>query len=554
MTSPRYLINGVTCESLGLANPQLQLSNWQADTLSLTHATASWDADPLFAYNAALSLTLDGVCIFRGRRRLAPRFAGAEAESLTYEFAGPFDWLAGRTLLQNTAIVVDPDTSTIPTLLPQGLIILGQSDAGTSVNLAQALTTVITAAIAAGVPIALGVIEGFDHGIEWDEVADLNYADALLRLLKYAPDAVVSWDYAPAFPVISLRRRAALPALTLAVAPKGQGGDATYVPFESLKLTDRPDLQMRGVFLTYRRQDTINGRQYLRLSQDTAKLAPEITAQDENVLVRTLTLAGSSYTANTLTQDVKVVRLSVYLTAAGTITPAQGDAFAALSRFWKRKVGWLTQPGVTITGFRACARAATDTGEDPAPILDLTLANELIEGAITDWMEASALNITGQDQTFTCEIATTRTVGGELIDRQEPLTAGVLATNATSRTYQWTESADYVPAERPPEGMAATLLAALSPLVYDGTFQLVQDTCELTIKPGVSINLSGARAEYQTMGALVQSVAAELNEGRTMITVGWPKPLGPDDLIQVGRANRFKKGADTGLMRTKGVF
>lgn len=554
MLTDLWKINGQTLEALGLAAPRLDLRNMQADTLTLRHELAAWDADPLWAYGADVVLTRAGVTVFRGKRRAAPRFAGAEAESLSYEIEGPWGWLERRILLQNTAVVLDPEESSIPVLLPQGLLILGQSDAGSAVNLGEALGVVLAAAIAAGVPIAVGTIAGFDFGVAWDEVADLTYADAIVRLLQLAPDAVVSWDYAPALPTVSIRRRAALPEVALAIAPAGEGGAEGYAEFESIRVRSREDLRVASVHLTYRRINTVNGQPYLSLVSENAGGG---AATDENALVRTITLAGSAVNVTTLEQPVAVAPLSALLTTGGTITEASNAAaFLALSKFWKRKIEWLAAAGVTIRAFRATSRRLADQEAEvgAGATLDAALNAEILEGQITDWMTDSGLNRKAQYQVYGVEVLVDKTINGVVTEDRAILTGPVLASNCETRTYRWSESASAIEAEPAPVGAAAALLAALGTLQHDGQFTVAQEECDLALRPGLVANLTGGRAEWATMGALVQSVSCDLEEGRTVVEVGWPRALGPDDLVEIARANRFKKGADTGLIRTKGTL
>lgn len=542
MSTPvAWLINDQSPASLGLSELRLSYANLAPDTLTFTHQGAAWDADALFTFGTTITLKRDGVKVFVGKVRRTPRFLGAQAESLTYEVAGPWDWLQRRILLQNQAVVVDPETSTVPTLVPQGLIILGQSDAGTSVELAEALEAVFE-----GVgDLDLAVGADFDYPVVWDEVADLTRADAIVRLLATAPDAVAWWDYTATPPTLHLARRANLTAATIAVAPAGLGGTAAYAPLESITVIERPDLVPTGVFLTYRRIDTVNGSPYLVLSTETAGSG---AATDEGALARTIELAGLNSSSTVLEQECRTRPLSSSLTASGTIT--SGADFTALSAFWKSKVGYLNDPTITVQGFRGTGRAVTDTGEDPAPSLNTGLANELVEGGITPWMEDTPLNIVGQDQTYTAEVALHK---AGVFWKNVTVSAGVMATTATTKTYRYTESTTTTPAEPTPVGMASQLYDALSVLPVQGSLTLIEEECTLTTRVGKVVNLTGGRSAWSSMRALVQGVQADLDTGRTQITYGPPEQLGPQDLVAILRANRFKNAATRGLLRATGV-
>lgn len=559
---PTYLINGSSPASLGLANPRLSYGSLMPDVLKLEHLTAAWDADPIFTYGQQIVLTLDGVTVFVGKVRTFPRFAGPTAETTSYEVLGPFDWLQRRALLQNQAVVVAPATSTIPTLVPQGLAILGQSDAGTSVLISAALVTIIDQAIAAGVPILRGSITGFDYAIAWDEVADLTIADAIVRLLGSSPDAVVFWDYTTTTtgsptPTIKIGRRSNLTATSLSIAPAGAGGTGSYALFESLRLTSRPDLVVPGVFINYRRINTVNGSSYLAIDSQTAGSG---TASAENALCRTVTLAGSAFTSNTVEQACVTAAIPSSL-GSGVLTPASGSSFTSVLAFLARSNKWLLETGTSITKLtpstqylRALAPNSSTGVMEEVSLHSPTLVRELTEGAITTWMRDTTLNRVAQEQEVSYEVEGTRTIAGTVSDAKGTVTRAFLATNASTQTYSFQESSSFTPQEPTPSGLAAALYAAMSGIQHEGSFTLVESECTLAIRPGKVVNLTGGRSEWTTMAAMVQQISADLETGKTEIQVGFPNQLGPADLVEIYRANRFKRGADRSAYRATGKF
>lgn len=568
MSYVTWKLNGELLEVLGLKDARLTYANLQPDTLEVRHLTARWDADPLFAYGAGVTLarvvidetdgsTISSTVVFRGKCRGFPRFLGRTAESLSYTFAGVWDELQRRMLLQNQAVVVAPETSTIPILVPQGLIILNQEDDGTSVNLAAALTICVNAAIAAGVSIALGDITGFDFAVAWDEVADLTIADAITRLLQVAPDAVAYIDYAPVTPVIHFKRRAGLGSVTLPLNLVGVGEFPAYAAFDTLRIRSRPDLQVPFVSIQFRRTNSVNGDTYLQLEKQTAGVGTET---DENALVRTIQLAGSSFSETVVFQEVKTLSLAGALgngTLDATVITAGSD-FDELVAFWKRKIPALNAPGVVIKGFknrvRKVAEVADDAGAPSTPTLDTSLVRELVEGAITPWMRSSGFNRKGQEQNYEVRIAY-EVLGVAQVSSDGPgvvYSAPVMATNASTRIYSFQESSDSIAPEPTPNGLVDSLLAALSPLQHEGEFTVIEQECSLLYRPGKLVNLTEGRAEWAEMDGLIQSMTADLDTWRTQVSFGWPTALGPADLVEIFRANRLKKPADRGLIRSTG--
>jgi hypothetical protein len=576
MSYTTWKLNGELLEVLGLKDARLTYANLQPDTLEVRHLTARWDADPLFAYAESVVLTrvlmnepylggsvISSTVVFRGKCRGFPRFLGRTAESLSYTFAGVWDELQRRPLLQNQAVVVDPEVSTIPTMVPQGLVILSQEDDGTSVNIAAALEVVINAAIAAGVSIELGTITGYDFAVGWDEIADLTIADAITRLLQVAPDAAVWIDYAPTVPVIHFSRRAELEAVTLPLSLVGVGEWPTYAGLDTLRIRSRPDLVVPFVSIQFRRLNTVNGQSYLTIEKQTAGAGTET---DENALVRTIQLAGSSYSETILTQECKTLNLAGAL-GNGTLdddvvtVASDPSAFAELSAFWKRKVPALATPGVVIQGFRnrirKAAEIADDAGDPITPTLDTSLVRELIEGAITPWMRSSGLGRSAQEQNYEVEIAyDAPTVEDPLVVFRvtQAYTAPVMATNASTRTYNFQESSDVTDPETTPDGLADSLLTALENLQHEGEVAIIEQECSLNYRPGKVLGLTAGRDEWIHMGALIQSATCDLDSWRTSITFGWPTALGPADLVEIFRANRLRRPADRGLIRTTGTL
>jgi hypothetical protein len=574
MAYTTWKLNDELLEVLGLKDARLTYANLQPDTLEVRHLTARWDADPLFAYAESVVLTrvlmnephlggsvISSTVVFRGKCRGFPRFLGRTAESLSYTFAGVWDELQRRPLLQNQAVVVDPEVSTVPILVPQGLVILNQADDGTSVNIADALEVVINAAIAAGVSIELGTITGYDFAVGWDEIADLTIADAITRLLQVAPDAAVWFDYTPTVPVIHFSRRAELDEVTLPLSLVGVGEWPTYAGLDTLRIRSRPDLVVPFVSIQFRRLNTVGSGSYLSLEKQISGTGTET---DENALVRTIQLAGSSFTETILTQECKTLVLAAALgngTLDATVVTLASDAsaFAELSKFWKRKVPALATPGVVIQGFRnrirKAAEVADEDGNPVTPTLDTSLVRELIEGAITPWMRSTGLNRQAQEQNYEVEIlydAPTAADPAVVFRVTQSYSAPVMATNASTRIYSYQESSDSKPAEPTPENLSGSLYDALSVLQHEGEVTIIEQECSLNYRPGKVLGLTAGRDEWIHMGALIQSATADLDTWRTVVTFGWPTALGPADLVEIFRANRLRRTADRGLFRTTG--
>ncbi|MBC8011462.1 MAG: hypothetical protein H7067_15365 [Burkholderiales bacterium] len=557
-----------------LAKPRLARANMRPDMAEIDHLAATWLSDALFAYKADITIwRVEGgaaVRVFRGLRRLAPRFKGVEAQTLAYTIEGPWDWLMRRPLVQNQA-VPPLEGEGPPVMVPQGLLVLGQDDTGVTVNVGQALGAIIDYAIDIGVPITKGVIEGFDFQAGWDQIRDLQVSDGITRLLQVAPDAVVEWDSTTVNPTINIRRCADLPAVTLALAPEGAApedfGPLGYAELESCRIVDRPDLVIPGAWLYFRSTDTNNGVPQVRIDEDIAK-AEGALPTDENALVRTIELAGSNRSTSTISQ--KCVTGIIPVGLGEILTPDDGTDFTNLLKFFARAdaLKWLLDDGVTcskltpgslVSGtFREALIINEETGEVTRDFPDTSLVRELVEGGITPWMEGGSLNRKGEEQEVTYTVEGTRTEGEGDETTVTPfsavLTRAFMATNVSTRTYNYAESSDETEGEPVPTGLAASLYAAMSAVQYEGSFTLRERECTLWARPGLVINLTGGRDEWEDMKAIIQNVSYDLTTGTTQVTLGFNRELGAGDLVAIMRSNRRRTLADVGLVRATGRY
>jgi hypothetical protein len=97
----------------------------------------------------------------------------------------------------------------------------------------------------------------------------------------------------------------------------------------------------------------------------------------------------------------------------------------------------------------------------------------------------------------------------------------------------------FVQGEIIPYGLAGYIYAIAQIPQYEGTFnvqeQEITDVCPM----GNNLNITGSRAEWQTMNAMVQSVQYDLFTARTTISFGPAGHLGAKDLVERLRTNRF---------------
>jgi hypothetical protein len=489
----------------------------------------------------------DPVTWFRGRLRDNPTMARPGESKTAYVAAGAWDWLERIPYLQNfkkPADAEDPESAL--ELYLRGRAVVAQDDEGVKVSVRDFIESVITYAIEAGAPLAAEVEDSLDFPIPWDEVVDLKCSEVLQRVLQFVPDAVVWVDYAPSTPVLHFARRADLASLELPVLPPGSGEFGGAVR-NSIELRERPDLQQSGVVLIYIATNRANGAAW---EVPTVDAWPDDTvANAPDVLVRTIQLAGSVTQSTTLEQRVEIDPLPDALVYDNVAWKVSGDGgFEALRDWWYKHAPELQSAGITIKGFSKCLREGTSMGTGGQ------LDNELVRGSITDWMVARS-SVSSEEQTITARIAYEEVLPNDATKKArhvKKFVAVVTATNASTKTYRHSEVTSYSPPEEVPVGLAQAIYEAVSVMHYDGSVRLIEREATLPTALGRVLNLTGGRATWAAMNALVQRFTIDLDRGTSEIKVGPPKHLGVDDTVELYRVNRNRQPVTSYLTRSTG--
>ncbi len=191
------------------------------------------------------------------------------------------------------------------------------------------------------------------------------------------------------------------------------------------------------------------------------------------------------------------------------------------------------------------------------PIDDLSQSdypNQLLTGTICKWMQSAYPSLQAAKATIYSNISyiypdepdeeSTLAMkyfgpqGGSLPGWNNAVEVdfNIKATNAVQQTYAMLS--DYTAAEAPPTGMAAVLYSALSVLQYEGTWNAISNEVAPTTSLGTVLNLSGGRAEWAAMNALVQVITDDLDNGTTTYKIGPAEHLTIQDLMEQLRATR----------------
>lgn len=544
-----WKINGTECgPGHGLRDVQLELGNQVADVLSFTQDGAAFDGSALFAFGDTITLTRTvdsdpAVTWFRGRIVSVPRTGLARGESLTYQAKGGWAELEQFAFMQlyKEAITVSDPASSLTSIL-RGRVVLGQDDAGAKVSLQQAIIDIIDFAIASGAALQRGSVS-LSGTIPWDEVTDMSCADAIQRLLQFAPAAVVWVDHSTTPPTINCARRASLTAVNLAL-------DAGTI--EAVELTPRYDLKCDHVCLIYVATNRANEASWETTTRDV--YPGGTTGRERNALVRTIRLAGSVLDQTILEQKIQTAEFNPAKLAFGDgpIVNSGGTAadFSTLRTFWRRHHPALQSGAVEIKSFRA----GTFGPQDPDEELDTLCIRELTSGAVTDWMQ-DFQGVHSQQVAATADIEVEVTDPSDATRKERLVikaSAVFTATNASRTLYTFLQDSSFTPAEEIPTDLAYAIYTDVNQLHWDGRVSLVEAEPTLAITPGKKLNLTGSLTAWSTMAALVQSARVSIDDGRTEIRVGPPAQIGVDQLVEVYRSNRARQPVTSYMVRTGG--
>jgi|GEM_PF-3868231 len=165
---------------------------------------------------------------------------------------------------------------------------------------------------------------------------------------------------------------------------------------------------------------------------------------------------------------------------------------------------------------------------------ELALPAMLANGSVSDWMGVDA-----EQETFTVEVSYTicsDETNNVLDQGVRKLTFRAVSTDARTKTYrrqtEWTEP------EPVPEHLARDLFESWNRLLFDGSFTVTRDECEMDIRPGVRVSCAGGLPEWEAMGAICQDAEYDIGAGTCDVTTGTCRRLEADNLIAVYRAAR----------------
>ena len=472
-----------------------------------------------------VSVSRGGAVIFRGTVSVRT-WHGWRGSSVEEGFTvhGPWRRLSRVAYTQLWTMMVhhdDPEGYSLQQV-PSSRTVLNQDNAGLPVTLRAQVLEIIGAAAAAGIVAAPqpGDVAAIPEGLAlpFDEGRDMTLAQALARELRYTPRLAVRFDYAEDPPRLRV------------VEPAGVGADAPWLAAALaagalLNVREAQDgLPPLGCLLEITETGNVNGGAYAVSSAQTAG----DVSDPERTLRAVLPVAGTDVSRDTRTLDLKTADLP-------------GDLNdAAFWRKWHSDLRTAPEVGLTISGAER-----TGAGDNPQlyPRFVITAGvgmAELEEAGVTRF-RVEMLTCTARITTYAhVPDGNGGTMGVESAETAE-LSLEVIATDATTRKYSWTEAFDYTGPEFVPPGLAAALLAAHQ---ADGMSAEVT----LALAPGAGVPAPGdTRA-----GLAAQSVAVDFRALTAAVAFGPPAPLGAADLAGFLTAFRNLRRSENHARRATG--
>lgn len=497
------LANGaeVSLAEYRISAVQRRRSSQAIDLVAFVLDGVAFDADLPLVGDDEVIIKKDGEQWFVGRVTAAQRSATGSAESIRYEVSGPWWYLEQLVFQQTWHIYQGPDVHKSHCLLNQWA---DGTNMGTRDQLAEALNWAVIQATAAygSAPFQFDSASFPQLFIPVDEVRDITCAEAVSKQLRWLPDAVAWFDYATTPPTFHCRRRSDL-----------EVKDITGNTASAVTLVPRFDLQVPAVVLKYERIDTVNGQSIPSLFIDAAPSTA--TGAEFGALCQTIDLQGGAST-----------------TATAEIVSQALPGATKTDEWWawlKTKEGWLATEAPELIAVESVTRTPSDPTLQP---LDL----ELVSGQIADWMTFKAQPETVKVR---ARILVKDSNGVKIDTVTKDFSVNIITTNGPSGVYRNTSVTAV--GELPPVGLAQAVYDGLKDLEHEGSFSLVsEELSDATPTIGDRLNLTGLRPEWATMAVAVQEVTEDIDSGTVTLRVGPPSHLGPRDLVELLRVNRFR--------------
>lgn len=403
-----------------------------------------------------------------------------------------------------------------------------------------------------GAPFAIGSTNAADLDVPEYQVQEMTCAAAIQKCLELSPDCSLVFDYSTLPPTVTVRRRASMSPVTLALA---NGTD-----HKSVNIRRLDSLVPRTVIIYYRSVATnaTSGVQYLSYAKDKYPL--DGVEAGPRVLVQTIDLIGS--TSLSLSAELRVRTCM----ASNAFSSAQRRAWWALhnpelkstlAELGYERVSNLTMGEVTNIVADGNQTVGGVYYADGAAVSLANFPYELLDTQIADWMQLdSGTPVVGLtvriDSRVSYDLSDKAATGAALVlhksVRAEKLSTRIVLTNGEDGPYYYSS---ITAGEAVPVGLAQRVFQSLA-LQFEGEHIRVENQITQPVTLANTLNLSNGRAEWATMNAQIQSISEDDSTGMTTVTIGPARHLSAGDLraIQFFNRNRRKRSPTTAQKTT----
>jgi len=463
---------------------------------NLASQTALTDTPP-FAWNADVSICrIDTGAsppqprqfLFRGRVRSMPRSGSGTAESQRIVIEGPWSWFKDTIFRQEWAEGAG---------VSKPRAVLYRAANGSRITTTAQLQAVCNAAAEAGAPFTIP--NDFQGGITppFDEQTNLFCAEAATKCLSYHPHAALWFDYSTETPELKLAWRGSLPVTTVPLTAA-----------DGLSIRRRDDMAVTAVCIYYERQTTVDGSPAPTTHMD---LWPE----DADRFASGVLSAVYDLDGDTVQQSLQVIEAEAFPVSLN-------DA-----AWWKARVPWLNDyTSVEISNGQR--------------LYDSNLSNLLVSGVKQPWMTSVSVEKERVQCLARCRMGTGTGVTEDVL---KVITYETEVTGAPVGTTPYFHLDSFEAGEDVPHGVAEALYTEWHAAHHEGSFSYALAEIDLAVSPGTALNISGGRAEWSGMKALVSRVTEDIDAGRTTVEFGPAAWLDIDSRVLFARHVRQRSAA-----------
>jgi hypothetical protein len=520
-----------TFAAWGISRPRREVNNQSSESFGFD-ISALCDSNEVFPYGAEIivryGVQLDnsgeiipntGTVEFVGYRTEELRNGSPEIEQLAYKFAGIWEYFFERLPFEQLAPSWDPVTHT-SVMVPRSQVVLGQGPDGTRQTVAAQIAEIVNYIIAqmteefgaAKVQLGAGLPAEF---VAFDQVNSLTCSEALRKMLRWIGSSSVWFDYSTTPPTLQCKSRPNLTPVTCPIV--GSGG---------IKIMRRDDLIPPVVHLMYRVSvhDTLGD--YERILHDVAGVNGYVDSEGALHGASTIDalLAGKKFGVIAQTYDFVGPSFARQKVTFETSALPIGASNAAVLDWWCARCPELNQ----VTNLSIASNATF------SPSLPSNAVYMITKGSWADWLDGVGLEVTCEQQ-FSGEVYTPDNRLAHVWQRVSKQTK-FTATSLPGGTYY--SAPQITQGEVIPFGLAKSIYDVEKIPQYEGNFVIHEDEITNVVGVGNALNLTGGKAEWESMNAQVQQVSYDYESGITTVTFGPARHLGAGDLIERLRANR----------------